>query len=65
MNSQNTLVASATTLEQATFYKKTYSHVAFAVLAFIMVETLLIQIVPVDAIAWMLGGKFIWQYVVQ
>lgn len=64
MNSQNTLVASATNLEQAAFYRKTYSHVAFAVLAFIIFETLLIQIVPVDVIAWMLGGKFIWLFLI-
>lgn len=43
---QNTLVAHSSEMERAQFYKKTYTHVAMAVLAFIAVESILISIVP-------------------
>lgn len=64
MENENILVSSASDLEKATFYKNTYRHLAFAVLAFIGLETLLIKTVPTDVIAWMLGGKFIWLFLI-
>ena len=64
MDNENILVSSATDLERATFYKKTYKHLAFAILAFILVETILIQTVPIEAIIWMVSGKFIWLFLI-
>lgn len=63
MENQNFIVSEASDIERATFFRKTYSHVAFAILAFIVVETLLIQFVPYEVIAWMLGGKYIWLFI--
>ena len=43
MNSENNVVVSYTTdADRATFFKKTYSHVAYAILAFMLVESILI-----------------------
>ena len=39
----NELVAYSTSSERAAFYRKTYTHVALAILAFILVETALLQ----------------------
>jgi len=63
-NNQNYLVSSASDLEKATFYKQTYKHLALAILAFILVETLLIKTVPIEAIIWMVSGKFIWLFII-
>lgn len=40
------LVANATDVEKAAFYRKTYTHVALAVLVFIILETFLLRIEP-------------------
>lgn len=48
--------------ERGVFYKKTYLHVALSILAFIVLETLLIKLVPYDFIVWMISGKFIWLF---
>jgi len=64
MEYQNNLVANATDLEKAVFYKKTYLHVAIAILAFILLEAVLLQIVPEELIASMFGGKFIWLFLI-
>lgn len=56
------LVGQATDLERATFFKKTYSHVALSILAFIVVETILLNVVPTEAILWMVSGNFIWLF---
>lgn len=64
MDTKNISVANATDLEKATFYKKTYLHVALALLAFIFVEFLLIKTVPSEVLSWMLGGKFIWLFII-
>lgn len=40
------LVANATEVEKAAFYRKTYTHVALAVLVFIILETFLLRIEP-------------------
>lgn len=59
-----TLVAHATDLEKAEFYKRTYGHVALAILAFIVVETLLINIVPEQYILAMVSQKFVWLFII-
>lgn len=64
MENQNILVANASDIEKAGFYKKTYKHLALAVLAFILVETIMINVIPVEVIAWMLGGRFIWLFII-
>jgi len=64
MDNENILVSNASDIERAGFYKKTYQHLALAVLAFIGVETLLIQLVPTDVIIWMLSGRFIWLFII-
>ena len=64
MENQNILVSNATETEKATFYKQTYKHLALAVLAFIVVETIMIKFIPVEVILWMLSGKFIWLFII-
>ena len=63
-NSAPELVAHTTEAERATFYRKTYSHVALALLAFILVETALLRWVPEELILAMFGGKFIWLFII-
>ena len=41
----NELVVYSTERERAVFYRKTYTHVALAILAFILVETALLHLV--------------------
>jgi FtsH-binding integral membrane protein len=60
MESRNILVSEANDLEKATFYRKTYSHVAMAILAFILVEGLLIRLVPPEWIMAMIGTNYSW-----
>ncbi|PJE39504.1 Bax inhibitor-1 family protein [Flavobacterium sp.] len=64
MENENILVSNATSIEKANFYKKTYQHLALAILAFIVVETLMIKLVPEEAIVWMLSGRFIWLFII-
>lgn len=64
MEEQSTLIAYASDLEKASFYKKTYLHVALAILAFIVVETILMNVVPTEAILWMISGKFLWLFLI-
>ena len=64
METQNVLVSSATEFEKATFYRKTYLHVALAILAFILVESILLKIVPTEMILSMISGKFIWLFII-
>lgn len=63
MNSEFIIVEKASNIERAEFYKKTYLHVAFALLAFIGLETLLLNIVPMQVIATMLSGKMVWLFI--
>lgn len=60
----NTLVAQSSEIEKGQFYRKVYLHVALAILAFIIVESLLIFTVPQEAILMMVGQKFIWLLVI-
>lgn len=64
MEENNLMVIDASDIEKAAFYRKTYLHVALAILAFIVVESVLLFTVPVDVIAWMLGGRFIWLFLI-
>ncbi|WP_454997825.1 Bax inhibitor-1/YccA family protein [Capnocytophaga granulosa] len=63
-NSAPELVAYSTDSERAIFYRKTYTHVALALLAFILVETALLRWVPEELILAMFGGKFIWLFII-
>jgi FtsH-binding integral membrane protein len=64
VENQRTILIEATDVERASFYRKTYLHVALAILAFVGVETILMNVVPVEAILWMLSGKFIWLFLI-
>lgn len=57
---QNILVAESNDVERAQFFRKTYLHVALAVLAFIGVEIVLFNVVPEEIIASMLGMRYLW-----
>jgi len=58
------LVAQSSDVEKASFYKKTYLHVALAILAFIGVETVLLQIVPDQLIFAMFAQRYIWLLII-
>ncbi|NMR32782.1 permease [Chryseobacterium aquaticum] len=60
----NVLVGESTDLEKASFYKKTYLHVAFAILAFIGVETFLLNTVPAEFIYMMFAQKYAWLLII-
>jgi FtsH-binding integral membrane protein len=64
MENQNILVSNASDIEKGAFYKKTYQHVAIAILAFVLLETVLLKTVPAEVIIWMLSGKFIWLFII-
>lgn len=53
MENNSVLVAQAGAAEQAAFYRKTYSNVAFGVIAFIVFESLLLRIEPL--VGFMMG----------
>ncbi|MBQ0153002.1 MAG: Bax inhibitor-1/YccA family protein, partial [Chryseobacterium sp.] len=63
MNS-NVLVAHSTDVEKAEFYKKTYLHVAISLLAFIGVETVLLNVVPAEIIGLMFAQKYAWLLII-
>lgn len=64
MENQNPiLVSEASGVERASFYRKVYSHLALAILAFIIVETLLVKLMPLEVIEWMFSGRFIWLFI--
>lgn len=56
----NTIVVEATEQEQSVFYRKVYTHLALAVLAFIFVEYALLAVVPEQLIFMMVGQKYSW-----
>ena len=64
MENNNILVSNASDIDRATFFRKTYTHVAIAILAFILVEYILLTIVPTEFIAKMMGGRFIWLFII-
>jgi hypothetical protein len=60
MNPYNTLVANASELDRAAFYRRTYAHVALAVLSFIVVEALLLEFIPENVIIGMMSSRYLW-----
>lgn len=63
MEFTNQLVAMSSEEEKASFYRKTYLHVALAILAFILVESALLMFVPESLIIKMLSGSFVWLFI--
>lgn len=64
MNQYSEIVSQATQSDRADFYKRTYLHVAIAILAFMVVESFLLQLVPGEIISMMFGGKFVWLFII-
>lgn len=64
MNEDVILVSQASDVERAIFYKKTYLHVAMAILSFMVVEGFLLRVVPQELIVQMISGKFIWLFII-
>jgi FtsH-binding integral membrane protein len=60
MNQYSPIVSEASQIERTEFYKKTYLHVAFAILAFIVLETFLLNVIPADVIYGMMSTSFVW-----
>jgi hypothetical protein len=60
----NTIVAHSTDVQKAEFYRKTYLHVALAILAFIVVESVLLSVVPPEMIYMMVGQKYTWLLII-
>jgi FtsH-binding integral membrane protein len=58
------LVAHSTDVEKASFYKKTYLHVAVSILLFIGVETVLLKVVPEQLIVAMFAQRFAWLLII-
>lgn len=57
---QNQLVAEATDVERATFYKHTYGHVAGGVLAFVLIESLLLRSETLVNFMLSLTSGYLW-----
>lgn len=65
MENHPLIVSQATDLQRADFYRRTYMHVALALLAFIGVETALYQLIPIELIAEFFGlGRGMWLAVI-
>ena len=64
MNQYSEIVSQASQADRADFYKRTYLHVAIAILAFMVVESFLLQLVPGEIISMMFGGKFMWLFII-
>jgi len=58
------MVSQLSEIEKAEFYRKTYMHVAVAILAFGAVEYLLLKTIPLETVLSMLTGKYIWLAVI-
>lgn len=63
MEFQSLLVSQSTEVEKAEFYKKTYLHVAFAIVAFAIVEYFLLFNVPEEYIQAMVTQRFAWLFI--
>ncbi|MBL7790291.1 MAG: US12 family protein [Chitinophagales bacterium] len=64
MNQYSEIVSQASQSERADFYKRTYLHVALAVLAFMVVESFLLRFIPGELIAMMFGGSYVWLFII-
>ncbi|KQT18115.1 permease [Chryseobacterium sp. Leaf404] len=60
----NVLVSHSTDIERGDFYRKTYTHVALAILAFIGVETVLLNVVPEQMILAMFAQRYLWLLII-
>lgn len=58
------MVSEISEIERAEFYRKTYMHVAVAILAFGAVEYLLLKTIPLETVLAMVSGKYIWLAVI-
>ena len=58
------MVSQLSEIEKAEFYKKTYMHVAVAILAFGIVEFLLLKTIPLETVLGMVSGRYIWLFVI-
>lgn len=58
------LVAHSSDVDKAGFYRKTYLHVALSILAFIGVETVLLQMVPDQLIFAMFAQRYLWLLII-
>lgn len=64
MEFTNRLVAMSSEEQKVTFYKKTYLHVALAILAFVFVETALLALAGNYIVSLLTSGKTIWMFVI-
>jgi len=64
MNQYSEIVSQASVSERTDFYKRTYLHVAIAVLAFMVVESFLLKFIPGEMIGLMLGGSYVWLFII-
>lgn len=60
MNAYAPIVSAASQTERTEFYKKTYMHVALAIFAFIVLETILLNVIPADMIFGMISNSYGW-----
>ncbi len=63
MEDYSPILSQASVEDRADFFRKTYTHVAVAILAFIGVEALLLNVIPVTLIESMLSGKYVWLFI--
>lgn len=64
MEFTNQLVAFASEEQKASFYRKTYLHVALAILAFIFVEAALLMLAGEYIVSLLTSGKMVWLLVI-
>lgn len=64
MNQYSEIVSQASVADRTDFYKRTYLHVAMAVLAFMVVESFLLKFIPGEMIGMMLGGSYVWLFII-
>jgi FtsH-binding integral membrane protein len=58
------LVADSPEVDRLNFYKKTYLHVAGAIMAFILLETILLKFLPISLIEVMFGSNMTWLFII-
>ena len=64
MEFTNQIVALSSDEQKASFYRKTYLHVAMAILAFVGVETFLIAIAGNYIMSLLTTNKMVWLFVI-
>ena len=63
MENYTRTISQASTEERSDFYRKTYTHVALALLAFMLLEGLLLRLVPSELIGSMFSGQYTWLFI--